>query len=131
MSTLKDIAGNIDPRYGTGVTKVWYMRPDFFRDGIMGHDFLVKQGKLPEPNFVGNLERTHVLVGSLDIDHPEEAWEMMQGERWSPRGEANSFIRALGLQHTSMSVGDIIEKEGAFWMVDGCGFKRLANRLDP
>jgi hypothetical protein len=122
MKTLKDIAGSIDARYGTGTTKVWYMKPDFFRDGMMSVAWLEKDGKLPT---LATLEQTHVCVGTLNIDHPEEAWQMMQGEFWSPKGEANSFILGLGLQHTSMSVGDIVEKEGVLFMVDGIGFKRL------
>ncbi len=122
MSTLKDIAGGIDPRYGAGVVKVWYMKPDFFRDGIMGHEWLVEQGKVPT---LATLEETHTLVGTLDIDNVEEAWQMMQGEFWSPRGEANSFIRELGLRHTSMSVGDIVQKDNTLFLVDGIGFKRL------
>jgi hypothetical protein len=123
MKTLKDIAGSIDPRYGTGSVKVWYMKPDFFRDGSMGSEFLAGQGKaLPT---VETLEQTHTCVGTLDVDDLGEAWNMMQGEFWSPMGEANGFIRGLGLQHTSMSVGDIFQKDGTLFMVEGIGFKRL------
>jgi len=124
MSTLKDIAGSIDPRYGTGVTKVWYMKASFFRDGNMGHEWLEEQGLVPT---LATLEQTHTLVGTLDIDNPEEAWQMMQGEFWSPRGEANSFIRELGLRHTSMSVGDIVQKDDTLFLVDGIGFKKLGS----
>ncbi len=122
MSTLNDIAGAIDPRYGTGTTKVWYMKPDFFRDGTMGPEWLEEKGLLPT---LPTLEQSHVCVGTLDVDHPEEAWGMMQGENWSPRGQANSFIWRLGLQHTSMSVGDIVQKDDALFLVAGCGFTRL------
>jgi hypothetical protein len=122
MSTLKDIAGGIDHRYGSGVMRVWYMKPSFFRDGNMGHEWLVEQGLVPS---LATLAQTHTLVGTLDVDNPEEAWHMMQGEFWSPRGEANAFIRELGLQHTSMSVGDIVQKDGALFLVDGIGFKKL------
>jgi hypothetical protein len=123
MSTLKDIAGSLDPRYGTGTTTVWYMKPPFFRDGIFGSEWLVKQG-IPLPT-IATIEGTHTCVGTLDTDHPEEVWMMMQGEQWSPQGQANGFIRGLGLQHTSMSVGDIVQKDDVLWMVEGCGFKRL------
>lgn len=110
-------------RYGTGTTKVWYMKPDFFQDGIFGSEFLVQRGrKLPT---VETLSETHACVGTLDVDDPGEVWVMMQGESWSPEGEANAFIRALGLQHTSMSVGDIVQKGDALFMVEGVGFKRL------
>lgn len=123
MKTLKDIAGSIDPRYGTGATKVWYMKPSFFRDGIMGSEFLAAHGHaLPT---VETLKETHVCVGTLNVDDPGEVWQMMQGEFWSPEGEASGFIRGLGLQHTSMSVGDIVQKDSALWMVEGMGFTRL------
>jgi hypothetical protein len=41
---------------------------------------------------------------------------MMQGEIWSPQGEAREYIRSLGLKHTSMSAGDMVEDpEGNFY----------------
>lgn len=47
----------------------------------------------------------------------------MQGEIWSPNGEANELIRSKGLFHTSMSVGDCAVDEtgknfssGIYWM---------------
>lgn len=131
VPNLKPVCGHINPRYGAGSMRIWYQRPSFFRDGTMGYDWLKEAGKLPQPNYVGNLERTHVCVGALDVDDPEDAFQMMQGENWSPNGEANAFIRDLGLAHTSMSVGDIVQKDGAFWIVDSGDFKRLANLTDP
>ena len=38
----------------------------------------------------------------------DDAFMKMQGEFWSPRGEARPLIRSLGLHHTSMSVGDCL-----------------------
>ena len=132
MSTLKDIASNIDPRFGAGHTVVWYMRPEFFRDGIMGPDFLTGQNKLPKVNDLG---KTHKPVGCVDVRITDEkvqedldvVFGLMQGESWSPNGEARALIQSLGLQHTSMSVGDIIQRstDGACYMVEGCGFRRL------
>lgn len=38
----------------------------------------------------------------------ENIFRECQGEIWSPYGEARDLINALGLTHTSMSVGDVI-----------------------
>jgi hypothetical protein len=123
MKTLKDIANNIDPRYGTGTLKVWYMKKSFWSIGSMGTWGIERAGKpLPTPE---TLEQTHTCVGTLDVDDLGEAWGMMQGESWSPRGEARELIVGLGLVHTSMSVGDIFQKDGVLFMVEGVGFKRI------
>lgn len=50
----------------------------------------------------------------------------MQGENWSPNGEAKELIRPLGLKHTSMSVGDIISDGENYWMVAPVGFVRIS-----
>ena len=122
MATLKDIAGSISSKYGTGTTKVWYQKPDFFQDGCMGFDWLQKKDKIPT---LANLEETHVLVGTVDTEDNEEVFMMMQGESWSPKGQANLFIFGLGLRHTSISVGDIVQRGDTLFLVDGCGFKVL------
>ena len=55
----------------------------------------------------------------------ENLYVWMQGENWSPNGEARELIRGLGLKHTSMSIGDIIEdtETGQFHIVDFAGFR--------
>ncbi len=123
MTTLKDISGSIDPRYGTGTTKVWYQKPSFFRDGHMGHAWLVEHNLVPT---AASLTETHACVGAVDTDEPEVVFMMMQGESWSPRGEARGLIMGLGLEHTSMSVGDIVQVDDALFLVDGCGFARVS-----
>ncbi len=83
-----------------------------------------------EPDFRLDTESTmapykhliHISAGSL-----EEVFHIMQGEIWSPQGEARDLIRALGLHHTSMSVGDVIydtEAQKAYG-VDRIGFKEM------
>ena len=123
MKTLKDIAGSIDPRYGTGTVKVWYMKKDFWSVGHMG-SWGIERASKPLPT-LATLEQTHTCLGTLDVDDLGEAWCMMQGEAWSPAGEARELIAGLGLVHTSMSVGDIFQKDGTLFMVEGTGFKRL------
>jgi len=119
--SLRD-ASSIDPRYGHGGGKVWYARPEFARESRMGHRWLRERGLLPT---AGTLRRYYALVGVLDTASPEEAYGLMQGERWSPEGQARSLITWLGLSHTTMGVGDIFEKGGQLYLADRIGFVKL------
>jgi hypothetical protein len=58
---------------------------------------------------------------------PEDVFFKMQGENWSPNGEARDLIRAKGLKHTSMSVGDVCMhlKTGITYGVIDVGFRFL------
>lgn len=62
----------------------------------------------------------------------EEVFQKMQGENWSPNGEARPIIAALGLHHTSMSTGDLIEHKACqctnYYMVAPAGFVHV--RID-
>jgi hypothetical protein len=88
----------------------------------MGYRFLEKQKHLPDPE---NLDDTHVLLGVISENDPEKIFHMMQGEQWSPHGEARALIQAKGLKHTSMSVGDVVVVNGKALIVDNTGFKEL------
>lgn len=105
---------------------VWYMRPEFLRDGLMGLAWLRERGRIPDPAL---LSLTHVHL--TDVVLPggpaqlEAVFHDMQGEVWSPNGEAREMIRAAGLHHTSMSVGDIAVVDGRAWIVDSFGFADL------
>lgn len=67
---------------------------------------------------VDNLEQTHAHVGSIGgivgvsnitlTDLLDRLFGAMQGECWSPKGEARTLIQSKGLSHTSLSVGDVI-----------------------
>ena len=58
-----------------------------------------------------------------DIDH---VFHTMQGEVWSPNGEARPLIQALELNHTSMSVGDlVVTEDGEAFECDMVGWKDL------
>ncbi len=111
--------------YEPGATEVWYWKEDAGRDMMMGKNFLVKYGKMPDPN---NLEATHVKIGSVKETNPEKIFMMMQGENWSPEGQARSMIRSSGTGHTSMSVGDIVVVNGEAQMVDRFGFTKLDDK---
>ena len=59
-------------------------------------------------------------VATLDCDDVEDAFTIMN--RWSPEDEAK--VTRLGRLH-SLSVGDIVEKDGKFFVCDNCGFKEF------
>jgi hypothetical protein len=97
---------------------IWYMRPEWFPQGILGAK--------PNPR---KLTETHVHLKDLTVvggvQQMEVAFARMQGESWSPNGEACLLIEAKGLQHTSMSVGDVIVRDGVAYVVATVGFDRL------
>lgn len=49
----------------------------------------------------------YVFVMTHIANNLEQIFSFMQGENWSPNGEARPYIESLDLDHTSMSVGDI------------------------
>jgi len=57
----------------------------------------------------------------------EDVFMMMQGEVWSPNGEARSLIQKLGLDHTSMSVGDVLRivDDDVWYVCDMIGWKKV------
>ena len=115
----------------TAKYQIFYMLPSFFRDGSMGADWLREHGRLPT---LATIHTTHaLLVDGLTFPFDcsrdkalERVFCSMQAERWSPNGEARELIRSKGLEHTSMSVGDIIAEIDGNWgqlyIVDRFGF---------
>ena len=96
--------------------QIWYMRPEFFSKGITG---------TAQPN-AANLIATHVHLKDIETDGIPAAYQAMQGEVWSPNGEARELIQSKGLRHTSMSVGDvIIDDVGNAHVVSTVGFKAI------
>ena len=77
---------------------------------------------------VPRLRHSHVRVTAIEADSRAEAWLKMQGENWSPHGEAREQIQSLGLSHTSMSVGDVLrDKAGVYWECLDHGWRPLAD----
>jgi len=108
-------------RAASGSTfRVYYMRPEWFREGIMG--------VRPDPL---KLDETHVFVRSVEAANLEHVFALCQGEVWSPNGEARELIRRLKIQHTSMSVGDVvIDSAGRVFMVAMFGFADITDGND-
>lgn len=94
--------------------QIWYMKPSFLR-GIVGNS--------PDPN---DLSATHVHLKDIEADSWEDALDRMQANVWSPNGEALDLIQSKGLQHTSMTVGDVlVDEAAAIYLVTAIGFSPL------
>jgi hypothetical protein len=113
------------PELKRGKTEVWYYKGDYqiMADWGLGYRWLAKKGLLPRSP--KELRETHIPLGSIKETNLEKAWMALQGENWSPNGEARNLIRKKGLTHTSMSVGDILKVGNSWHLVDGVGFKKL------
>lgn len=120
LSDAVKVTGN--PDYKGEQAHVFYSKQDQSRDMLMGYNWLKKNNIIPN---LSTLNQTHTLLGSLGTLDKERIFEMMQGETWSPQGEARSLIESAKLSHTSMSVGDIVKIENKLWMVDRIGWKAL------
>lgn len=74
-----------------------------------------------------NLAETHFPMMDLNAPTLENVFLAMQGETWSPNGEAKPLLDAAGVCHTSLTVGDVIEDlcSGAFYKVTLFGFSRI------
>jgi hypothetical protein len=121
---LEDVEEGLEQYVTPGPTQIWYWKDQYSRDMLMGSDWLKKHNTMPDPK---NLEKTHVLLGTIDSKDLDDIYHKMQGEMWSPRGEARELIRGKGLTHTSMSVGDVVVVDGKPVMVDWRGFYDLVS----
>lgn len=103
---------------------IWYMKPGFFPYGVRGFVSVRANGMVPDPN---RLQDTHIFLTKVNAENVEDAFVKMQGENWSPNGQAQDLIIGKGLMHTSMAVGDIIvDDNGVVFFVDNVGFEPLA-----
>ncbi|MBR0740352.1 hypothetical protein JQ581_25800 [Bradyrhizobium liaoningense] len=100
--------------------QVWYMKPSFLR-GIVGTS--------PDPDI---LSATHVHLKDIEADNQEDALSRMRAENWSPNGEALDLLQSKGLQHTTMTIGDVlVDESDAVYLVTGIGFSLLAKNEEP
>ena len=126
MSDLINTA-NASSALTTGSTQIWYWRPELARDFLMGPRFIKEHNINFDPK---NLAKTHILLGTIPETDPEDVFHYMQGEVWSPNGEARPIIQGKGLSHTSMSVGDVMVIGGEVIMVDMFGFSNAFGFID-
>ena len=105
-----------------GNTEIWYAKKDYLGDAHGGYGILKKYDKLPDLN---DLSKTHVLLGKVQDKDKNSIFQAMQGDFWSPTGEARNLIRNKGLAHTSMSVGDVIILDNNIYVCDTIGWKEV------
>lgn len=96
-----------------GTTQIWYQKP------IKERMFTTEE---IDPD---NLRATHTLLGTVACTDPDKLFAIMQGDTWSPNGEARDLIEQLGLKHTSMSVGDVVVIGYQVLVCAEVGFKRI------
>jgi len=103
---------------------VYYMKAEFFRKGLMGYDWLREKSLLPD---LADLGKTHEFMKLIEARSLEDVYFKMQGEDRSPTGEAREFVVSKGVQHTSMSVGDIAVDHSSrvAFILDRMGFRFL------
>jgi hypothetical protein len=97
--------------------QVYYAhRPTFHASGQFG----------APPLTVADLHLSHVRLCAVEAASLDDAFCRMQGENWSPHGEARGLLQSLGLGHTSMSVGDVLcDDQGACWEFLDEGWRAL------
>src|ERR1700739_226620 len=100
--------------------QIWYMKSSFLR-GVVGNS--------PDPN---TLSATHVHLKDIEADNQEDALSRMRAENWSPNGEALDLLQSKGLQHTTMTIGDVLgEESDRVNLVTGIGFSLLPKHEEP
>lgn len=126
--SMMDTAGVVMAEFWqAGPMEVWYMKEDCFRDGsVLG--YRVVESDKARATVLQTYRNTHVALGTvgagmvvealttrgaaydghMTFPYLEDVFVRMQGENWSPQGEARNMIAASGAGHTSMSVGDIV-----------------------
>lgn len=121
---LADAADRLgDERFRDGRVGIWYARAEVRRDFYCGLAAAKERGY----NITREtLSATHVHLGNIDTEDAEMAFALMQGDYWSPVGTANEWLRSLGLDHTSMFVGDVIDINGQLLFVEVEGFSALS-----
>lgn len=80
---------------------------------------------------IAQLAETHVLIGEIDAASLDQVYTRMQGEH-RPRTEIQAFnehLFHLGVTHTSMSPGDVIEDvaTGTYYECEIIGWRLLAD----
>jgi hypothetical protein len=87
--------------------QVWYANEPTFDESVRPRtaaELVLKYSKVAE-------------FPAQTVDDLDNIFFHMQGEIWSPKGEARFMIKNLGLNHTSMSVGDLVRSPEGQWMV--------------
>ena len=113
---------------------VWYSK-NLAKDMAL----MMSLGKTTEIDLPDNFElnATHTPVveyfteDTKALDICEQTYHWLQGEVWSPNGEARELIDSLeGIHHTSMSMGDIVQVDDRFFICQMVGFVEAFRLVD-
>jgi hypothetical protein len=105
-----------------GIYRVFYARFPF----AVTYARRTALDQAPPAVTVASLEQTHVFLFEVLGTSLENVCWQLQGENWSPRGEARPLIEQLRLRHTSMSVGDVIQAPGGrFYICQPSGWEEM------
>lgn len=81
---------------------------------------------LPEELRLEWLPFTHRHLMAVEANCKGDVFLQMQGETWSPNGEARPLLKERHLSHTSLSIGDVIRDEaGRTWVCDRVGWRKV------
>lgn len=112
-----------------GNVEIWYAKSSKDPKKSWFHwEYNYQKGNLDLPNNYEELRETHKHLGNTAIEDPNKIFSKLQAFNWGkPAEKSNKFIDSKGLNHTSMSVGDIIiyPNENKALIVKGIGFEEI------
>lgn len=84
------------------------------------------EGNVVKSDITGDAA-SYRMVREFEVEDINSVFVAMQGENWSPNGEARFLIKSLGLCHTSMSVGDAVHfpETDRLYLCDRCGWVEI------
>jgi hypothetical protein len=96
---------------------VYYQKEPTFESLLVGMENVTQE----------EIETTHQYLGFMLAQDLEDLYMRMQGDVWSPEGEARGLITLLGLRHTSMSVGDVAYdcEDKKWYQCAMCGWEKI------
>jgi hypothetical protein len=83
------------------------------------------KGHIELPMTHQHLVDVSVSYDIFTTDALESVYRLMQGDYWSPNGEAMPMMERRQLRHTSMMEGDVVYLDGNYHMVVGFGFEEM------
>jgi len=107
-----------------GLYEIWYRRePIFMSDlGLRAEDLRGTHEYITHQNH----KRDVMGEDWAHCTNLQWVYNQMQGMNWSPHGEARPLLRRRGINHTSMSIGDVIvSPDGEAFEVADYGFRSI------
>jgi len=82
-----------------------------------------------------DLKKSHKFVQTIEADNPDDCYNKMQEDEWSPNGEADDTIHCLKLKHVSMSAGDVVievaDKNMVWQCIGQAAWRRIYGNPEP